>query len=470
MEKFLNKYFQYIIYVMALSITLLLLYQAKKSHLLPFPGQGTDQLSIIDAAVGMYYKKMPQAGYKMSPGYTLFTYLLVVFSGAKLLLMRIFQAAIASLIPLFIYKLSRKLRMNFQSSQIAALTYCFYGPAILISLDFLRASMLALSFLLFVYFMLSAFLKKKIGYYMLGGIFAGFTILGRENFIPIVFLPLVVLFFRQYRRYITKKQIFTYLASLAAMLLPCIIYNYVNFNSFSIIPGNLNTVVGCYHGAGIEHMTDSSYRARFLKNIPEQFFKFISSYEIPNSLSFYAHKEVLEYMNIFIVPFNFILILATFGLIKNIRNHKVIFIALLAVGYVGTMLYFNMFYRFRIPVVPLLTVLAGAGFYAVMRMKTRPQRTITWCGILLLTWVTYSNPDHYRLPGERVSVAKVLIQNKRLLKAERYLDKLSLLSIFPVPVWVHLIRKYAESGDKTSADRVYKKFLTLSRARNCKNK
>ncbi len=464
MEKFLNRYFSYIIYAVALTITLLLLYQARSSHLLPFPGQGTDQFSIVDAAVGMYYKQMPQAGYKMSPGYTLFVYCLVILSGAKLLIMRILQAIIVSLIPVFTYKLLRKLRINFQASQIATLIYCFYGPAILISLDFLRASTLALCFLLFVYFILSGFLKKKTCYYIFGGIFAGLTILGRENFIPVVFLPFIALLFKQYRYYITKKQILLYLTALTAVLMPCLIYNYVNFNSFSIIPGNLNTVISCYHGAGLEQVANSSYRASFLKNIPVQFLKFISSYEIPNSLSFYAHKEIVDYMNLFIIPFNFILILATFGFIKNIKNRKMIFVALLLTGYVSTMLYFNMFYRFRIPAVPLLIVLAGAGIYAVMTMKTRAQQITTWSGIILLTWATYSNPDQHRLPGERVSVAKVLIQNERFLKAENYLDKLSTLSIFPTQLWVHLTRKYAESGDQVSAERVYAKFLALKKS------
>ena len=466
LEKLINKYFSYIIYLIAVSVTLFLLFQAKESHLLPFPQQGTDQLSVVDAAVGIYHGKMPPAGYKMSPGYTLFAAFLVALSGSKLLIMRILQALTASLIPVFIYKLSRRLRIGFQASQIAALIYCFYGPAILISLDFLRASMLALCFLIFAYCLITAFFKKSNYRYLVGGVFAGLTILGRENFIPIVFLPLGMLLFAECRNRVGKKQVLLYLSAVFLTVLPCLVYNFVNFGSLSIIPGNLNTVVSCYHGAGLENISDASYRSEFLENIPVQFLKFISSYELPNSLSFYAHREIIDFMRVFIVPFNFILILAAIGAIFNCKNRSVLFVVLLSAGYVGTMLYFEMFYRFRIPVVPLITILSGAGVYSITKIKGKPWRLVVWCGVFILTWITYANPDKYRLPRERVSVAVVLIQNERLLKAEDYLDKLSGLSIVPGRVWMLLARRYAEAGDQVSAARVYKKFLSHAKNPN----
>ena len=465
LERFINKYFSYIVYLIAVSVTLFLLFQAKELHLLPFPQQGTDQLSVLDAAVGIYYGKMPPVGYKMSPGYTFLVALLVAMSGAKLLIMRILQALIASLIPVFIYKLSRRLRISYQASQIAALIYCFYGPAILIALDFLRASMLALCFLIFAYCLVTAFLKKCDYRYVIGGIFAGLTILGRENFIPVVFLPLGMLLFKECRNHIRKKQVFFYLTAIFLTVLPCVMYNFINFGSLAIIPGNLNTVVSCYHGAGLENISDASYRSEFLNNIPVQFLKFISSYEMPNSLSFYAHREIIDFMKVFVVPFNFILILAVIGVTHSYKNRGVLFVSLLSAGYVGTMLYFNMFYRFRIPVVPLITILAGAGVYSIIEIKRKPRQLAAWCGVFILTWITYANPDKYRLPGERVSVAIVLIQNGRLPKAENYLDKLSGLSIVPERVWILLIRSYIKSGDQVSAKRAYKKFLSLNAKR-----
>lgn len=461
MEKLINKKFSYFIYILTLLITLFLLYQARSLSLLPIPMQGTDQLTMLEAAVGMYYGHMPQAGYKMSPAYTTFLYFLLLLSGGKLLFMRIIQTFLAALIPVFIFKLSRRLRLGFQPAQIGALLYCFYGPAILISLDMLRASMLSLCFLLYAYCLIKGYMKKNRKYYILGGILAGVTILGRENFIPIVFVPYLALFFAPLKKHITKKHALIYSLALLLTLLPCLLYNYFQFNSFSIIPGNFDNVITCYHGDDLGAISDSTYRRRFLTNIPVQFCKFLSSYEIPNSLSFYAHKEIIDFMNIFIIPFNFLLILAIIGGLWNLKKPGILLISLLCAGYVGTMLFFNMFYRFRIPVVPLIITLGVAGIAKIMKNQSKKVKIAIACSIVLFSWLTYSTPNNFRTQQERISVARVMIQTDQLNKAENYLEELAKDSIFPEKQWLTLMKKLWESGDKSSAERVYAKYQSL---------
>lgn len=462
MEKIINKYFSYFIYFFVLVITLFLLYQARSFHLLPIPQEGTDQLSMLKAAVRMYHGEMPNKGYQFSPVYTFFLYILVILSGGNLLIIRILQAVVAALIPVFIYKISRRLRLGFQASQIAAILYCFYGTAILISLDLLRASMLALCFTLFTFCLVKGYMKKRLRYYIFGGIFAGLIVLGRENFIPIIFLPFSVLFFRKYRKHIHKKQIIFYGISFLCVLLPLMTYNLIMFNSFSTIPGNFETVFRFFHGQGVDKAVETSNLPKYLLNIPIQCLNFMSSYEIPNSLSVYAHKEIIDYMKIFFIPFNFFIIMGILGIIYCRKNAGVLFITLLCLCYIGTLLIFHILYRFRIPVLPLIIVLNASGIKYLLHLGKKKGLTVL-AFILILTFITYVDPNKYRTDNERLSVATVMIKNNMLFKAENYLVNLAEDSILPDHLWKLLIQSYLKSGDKVSASRVYKQYLFLKK-------
>ena len=101
-QKFLNKNFTLIIYFFSLACSLLTLYYARKYSLLPRPVQGTDQLGMLEAAANMSRGKLPDAGYMYSYIYTLFLYVLHLLAQSSLIIMRVMQAGICALIPVFI--------------------------------------------------------------------------------------------------------------------------------------------------------------------------------------------------------------------------------------------------------------------------------------------------------------------------------------------------------------------------------
>jgi 4-amino-4-deoxy-L-arabinose transferase-like glycosyltransferase len=427
-------------------------------YLFPLPSADMDQFTALKEAVRIYHGHYIHKSYMLSPAYTLILALFVLISGGKLIFIRILQISIAALIPVFIYKLSRHLRINFKASQAAAFLYCFYGPAILISMSLLRASLLALCFLLLTYFLILGFKRKKSYYFIISGVFAGLTILGRENFIPVIFMPLLFLFSQYFRNMKNiKKFIALYIIASISILLPCLLYNYFNYGSFAIIPGNLNNVISCYHGQGLENLQNKDYFQKFMINIPHQFMKFILSYEIPNSLSFYAHKEIIPALQLMFITFNAIIISALIGVYLNFKNKGVQLIALLICSYIGTMLYFEMFYRFRIPVVPLLFVLTATAIHKFTYLKKKEQFYILSLSIILF-FITYRTPEKLMLKNEKISIATVLVNNNHLMRAESYMDKLLKQSIFPEKLWLKLSSKYYQNGNIQASTRILNKY------------
>ena len=462
LKKLINKHFSLFIYILCLSVSLIVLYQGRQDRLFPLPSEDMDQFTALKEAVRIYHKHYIHKNYMLSPGYTVFLALLVLISNGKLIFIRILQVCVASLIPVLIYKLSRHFRFNFKSSQLAALLYCFYGPAILISISLLRASLLALCFISLIYFLVLGFKKKNIYYFILAGFFAALTVLGRENFIPIICMPLCLLILKYFRTSKNiKKFAIVYIISAITFLLPCLLYNYFNYGSFAIIPGNLNNVVSCYHGEGLEGLKEKDYFQKFMINIPLQFIKFISSYEIPNSLSFYAHQAIIPILKFMFITFNAILITACIGFFLNLKNKGIILTALLICSYVATMLYFEMFYRFRIPVVPLLFVLIAGSIQKFKLLNLNKQVLIILISFSLF-FITYTNPQKLIMKNEKIGVATVLIKNKRLHKAENYMNENLNNSNSYSKLWLQLSTEYYQQKDYTSAARtleVYKNLL-----------
>ncbi|MEI6425516.1 MAG: glycosyltransferase family 39 protein, partial [Lentisphaerota bacterium] len=357
----INRHFSIYIYVFALVSYGIILFQAANENLFPLPTAGTDQLIMLKAAVGIYKGHLPSEPYLYSSSYTLFLTFLIFLSQGNMLVMRFLQAMLCALIPLMIYKTGGKIGLSREASQLSALIYCFYGAAALISLDFLREAPLSLCFIMFAYFSISAVLYKKNIFYAAAGVFAGLAVLGRETFIPIVILgPMVILFFKNIRRRVKASQILCGSAVFFGILLPVLLYNYLKFDSFSLAPGHVKDKITNYHGSAASE--DLSVAVSTIsRKIPNQIYQFASSYEIPNSLSFYAHREMIPVLWVFIIPFNLMIGLALIGIYYYRRNRGVLFMAILSLLYMFSIIFVAMFYRYRISVVPLVSVLAGAG-------------------------------------------------------------------------------------------------------------
>ncbi|MFA6104291.1 MAG: glycosyltransferase family 39 protein [Victivallaceae bacterium] len=458
---FLNRNFSILIYVFYVFCSLFLLYAARSEGLLPRPLEGTDQLSMLRAAVDIYQGKMPDQGYMYSPVYTLFLFVLEVISQGNLVVMRALQALLCALIPVVIYRVGIKMRIGRPAAQLAAVLYCFYGPALLVSLDFLREVPLALGFIVMTYFLISAFYRKSICKYMIAGALAGLCILGRENFIPVVLTPAALLLLKDVRKYFKLKYAAGYIAAMALVVMPVLFYNYFRFDHFAIIPGHVDNVIGAYHGE--QAVKSASFAAgSILKNIPVQLANYVSSYEIANSLSVYSHREVIDFFKIFLIPFNLLIALAVTALAYKFRNRAVILVAVLIAGYVCSMVFFEMFYRFRIPTVPLLCVLAGSGIAFIISNFECKNYVRAGTALLLTAIVfipTWKNSDKLRPAHERRSTAAVLIQSERYAAAEDYIDNLRAQNVPTEGLETFMIKTVNNSGDPARARILFDKWI-----------
>lgn len=421
-KRLLNKKFPIIIYFFYLTILLVILYQLRSCYLLPMPVDGTDQRAILSVAARLSQGEMWTEKYLYSPIYTVFLSMLVLISRGQIVIVRILQAVVCAFIPVMIYRTGRNLGLKFLSSQFASFAYCFYAASALISLDFLRAAPLSLVFILYVYSLIRGYRSKTLFYYVLAGVLAASCVFGRENFIPVIFLPLFLLVFKLVRKRISIKFIFIFLLSALVPIFVVSSLNLIYFGCFAILPGNARNVLSFYYPGQELSIFNLGLISSIASKCIANLCNFISSYEIPNSLSIYAHKDFSEMLSLLFIPFNAILIPALF--MPFLRRDKAsLLCAILAVGYIISMMIFETFYRFRIPLCPLLCVMFGATIQEILLAPQR-KRIIISILLLILITLTYTNPQPRRPIGEKFSTVEILIKEGSTIRAEKRIHEL----------------------------------------------
>ena len=460
-QNLINRYFPLFIYVFCFLISSLVLWQGRTYGLFGMPQEGMDQLNFLNHGDNMLKGILPEYCYKLSFSYTVFVALLRLFSGGELVVMRLLQIALCSLIPVVIFKLCRLLRCSFISSQAAALIYCFYGPAILISIGFLRAAPMELCFVGFVYLLVKGFYSKKWYHYLSAGLLAGLTILGRENFIPVVMAPCIMLIFSLVRKHVKYQKVAVYIGGILILVAPLIIYNYIRFGTPETIPGNFFHIFRFYHGdAAIA--TSSNLTSSIIHRIPSQAWMFISSYEVPNSFSFYAHREFITLLEALLIPFNLILAVAILALFFDFKHLRTLFVGGMATGYFLTIIYFSMFYRFRIVDAPLLIVLCGISIHLLIRAKPQKfkyQYILSAIFAIAFFFITYTSPDKLRTASERRTVVSHMVTCGEYYKAEQFIDKLIADNVPLNGLEKYLITSLHKKGYDEDARRVFFKYI-----------
>lgn len=426
--KFINKHFHVIIYCSYFLILMFLLSQSRLHTLLSSPLQGTDQYKLLETSKALIHGTLPNTDYSYSLFYTLFLSILEYLSSGNLVLMRMLQSVICAFIPVYIYKFARRLRFGRENSQIAAFIYCLYGASALVLLDFSFSALLSLFFLLFAYFSHKAFTTGKWRDYLLAGIYAAFCLLCNSTFIIILTVPLIILIFPQIRERIhLKKKTGAWLIC-CIVVLPFIIYNIVHLGTLSILS-----------------VANPDTQLSLNTSIPD--FAIISSYEIPMYKSIYTFYDIVDFMVIFIVPFNFLIGLAILAFVSGKRYRELIFTALFIIIYFLSILYSNNFYRYRAPIVPLLSVMGAGAFFAIRKTKSIFKVILYLAFLILFTSFTYINPESLRSDDEKRAVADILIYTGRFEKAHAYLDKIENEGVQATDQWVSLIREICRTGD-----------------------
>ena len=426
MRKFIHRHPGPVLYLVMFFFGAYVLWYGCDQHLFGRPRSGMDQYTILDCAQNLLVGKLPAEHYRYSYSYTVFLTLVAIAAGGKLWLMRLFQLAAASLIPAVVCRTARLCRTGKTAAFLAGLFCCASAPLVLISLDFLRAAPLALAFVAMVYYMLAAEFQRGRGkdreariLAIVAGLCGALCVLGRENFLAVVCWAPVLLWFARDRR---GAEVFcgTLLVPLAAVIL----FNGIRYHSFQLVPGNVGNILGFYGGESGE----VSNLRNVLLSVPRHLWDMASSYELDNSLSVYAHRELIPPLKILCLPFNLLWILGAAGAFLRRRARGIRWCAVLAGAYIASMLFFTVFYRFRVPVIPILAILAAAAVreFAAMWRKRRFRSLAAWlaaaAALFALTWVS---PDPRRSADERTQVAYIMIFNRRIAEAKEYLDDMT---------------------------------------------
>lgn len=423
-EKFLYRHFGMILFFINLAAGTLIYIQGSRMGLFALPRPGMDQHTILEAAQKTAEGILPYPGkYLYSPSYTLYLGVLARITGNNAAMMRLLQLVTVSLVPWMIYRCSIYAGTGRKAAALAGIFWIFSGSALLISLDFLRAGPLALCFVMLVYFMVRSFRSSKLRYPALAGVFAGLCMLGRENFIPVIFIPAVfwLIPWSKYKDKYRKTAVYAVFAVL--VLLPVISYNFYHVSSIAILPGNGRNVFEFMQGKGSLD-TPLSALCGIIRKSPQTLWSMVTPFENTNSLSLYAHREAIMPLKMLCLPVTLLFSLCFSAL--TCRKRSIFMILALIACYFGTLIFCEIYYRFRIPALPLLCIAGGAG--AVQLAELLRRRSLSSVIFLLpvlaalLIWAKH-NPESSLHRSEREATVRFFLDRKMYDRAGELLVK-----------------------------------------------
>lgn len=336
--------------------------------------------------------------------YPAFLSLIYWTSGSSILFARIVQIVLGSFTCLLTFLVAEKL-FNRKTAWIAGATAAFYGPLIFFEAELLATGLAAFLFMAWIHLLLKAESPASL---LLLGITGGLAVLARPTLLPVLIVGLIWLACRM-RRWNALVP----LLGFALAVLPVAFLNQKVTGQFGFLPssGGLNLYVGNNpnfaetvnarpgsqwsdvidlprrHGQGesmwtrqaffLEQVKDyaSGDPAGFALGLGSKSLQFVSSRETPRNLDIYLFRrwslmlKVLVWKaGVFGFPFGLLLPLAVMGFFFHYRKIPVIVPLSIAVYSAAVVLVF-VASRYRVPVVPLLCIMAGAGITGLIQKK-----------------------------------------------------------------------------------------------------
>ncbi len=405
-------YVSLLIFLVALSIRLLYLYESSDNPTFDAPivdAQGYDQLGR-----GLAEKHlMPKEFFWRGFFYPFFLAIVYAVSGSSILFAKIVQIVLGSFTCVLVYQIGRR-AFSHPAGVFAGVIAAFYGPLIFYDAELLATGWAVFWSATLVLLFLKAESRKSRWFYFALGLCGGLSAVTRVTFLPFLLAGGIWLFVvlrrdNSQRRFIAGAAL-SVLTGLLAVTLPVAIQNYRVTGVFSIQPsnGSLNLYLGnnpdtCatltarpgpdYSAImnlpkqqGIEDIRGQqkffydkvvSYALAqplsFVKGLAYKALQFVNSREIPNTYKIYLYRQwsfilslLLWKIGPFGFPFGVVLPLAVIGLIFC-RNRQAVLILLSLVIYSLSIILVHVNDRYRMPIVPAMCVLAGAGCLVIIR-------------------------------------------------------------------------------------------------------
>lgn len=499
-KRFKEIYIIAIIFVLAFSLRLVYLNEIKTSPLFYPPSSGLDDSLYHRWAKSIAHGDLlGQGAFNAMPLYPYFLGSIYKLFGPNILIAKIIQFILGSFSCLLIYFIARKI-FGRPIATISALLACLYGPFIFYEEILVAASLTTFLYLLTFLALLGALQSPSSRRFFLFGLLAGISALAKANillFIPVAFI-LVFLKYRPIRKTLT----FVCSVGLGLFLAisPFTLRNYLVCRDFIPIVthaglnfyiGNNEDARGTFRtprqlGAGQQDLLANSkvvaekikgaalkpsqvskfwfsQGMNFIKINPRQFvyllgrklLLFINFYEIPDVRDYGFAKLHFPVLKI-LLSFSLVFPLSILGLILSKgENRQVSLIKLFVLVYVISAILFFVNSRYRLPCLPFLIILAGAGIYRyVVCWRKAAYKKALLCLLPLIIVVGLGNMQlvrredfsgSYNLIGqyhlERGAYQKALAQFKKAIEIDPQMDI----------AYYNMGKAFMESGQTKSA-------------------
>ncbi len=400
------------IFVLALCVRLLYLYESADSPSFNVPivdARGYDLIASKLVNTG----KMPKQFFWQQFFYPSFLSAVYYFSNCSVVVALVVQAILGAVNCVLTFFLGRR-AFSRRIGIVAAIFVAFYGPLIFHEMDLIAVVWVVFWSLVLILLFLQVVTCKRLLWFFLLGLCGALSIITRPNFILFIIAGLiwvgVVLYKSRAGLFFSGRCFILTAFGFIVVALPVAIQNYRLTGHFSILPasGGVNFYIGNNpdfeaaeirvgttwervvnmpkkHGVTGETWQQQRFfydKVRefivsdpigFLKRLANKAMQFTSSREIPGDVDIYLFRQWSELLKFlmwkvdgFGFPFGLLLPLAVIGLVYNRRSIPMPVI-LFVITYPLLIILTHVKTRYRVPMVPVLSILAVSGCVYLIR-------------------------------------------------------------------------------------------------------
>ncbi len=345
----------------------------------------------------------------------LYTYFLTaVFKifGTKVYIARLIQMLLGSLTCMMVFSIGRR-SFSTLAGLLAGILAAAYGPMIFYDAAILRANLITFLNTLLVLIMLLLQKRPRIALFLPAGLVLGLCILAKPNII--IFIPgiIVWLWLLAKKQGLKKTVAASGLIIIGTALLLSLVFarnaaldmpifsltgkgkeEFISGNVPEspgvgwVVPDSTREIIERADGkmVGVIREVLKENREDPVGFIRQQFRKlgaFLNAYEVANNLSIYVEKRYVPFMRLPWPDFSLVLGLGLLGLAAGLRRWRELFplYSYLLLYSLGTIAFYFLA-RFRLPIIPAMTVFAGGG--AMMIIESLLGRRWLRAGALLV--------------------------------------------------------------------------------------
>lgn len=414
------------IFILALSVRLIYIYEssANPSFLAPTVDSGTyDSLARSMAeGKGMNYEFFWQPLF-----YPIFLSAVYLAGNSSMICAKVIQILLGCITCLLTYQLG-KIIFNRRIGIIASVITALYGPLIFFEVELLASGWAAFWIVVLILLFVKTSSRKSLWLCVALGVCGALSILTRPTFLPFFAAASIWLAAKFYQTMDRWPRLIlrlgAILASFLLIAIPVAVQNLRVTDHFGILPaaGGINFYIGnnpnypetltARPGWGWEEMTQlpeqngvrgnmweqqKYFNKRvinfvltepltFLKGLVHKTTQFLSSREIPRNVDIYLFTKWSRLLGLLVwkvggfgFPFGALLPLALLGLASYWRQIPMP-LKLFLILYPLSIILVFVAARYRVPVIPVMTVLAAAGLLTLLRII----RTFYWRGIVIV--------------------------------------------------------------------------------------